>query len=196
MLLGVRTLAAAVAGLGLAGGMGCHSDGSYKVTWTFAGDPMRTTSALTCAQNGVFSLRIVGASTQGDGDEVEAPCAPGEFTQSVAVGTWSFTVQGLDGSGHYRGDQFAAAIDADRGVDSDAAGAVETADTAIDFLQATWGPIEIVKGGTAVASVALIPRPTCADGVDNNGDGRVDLDDPLCQGNPRRREGSAAGGSP
>lgn len=196
MLLGVRTLAVAVAGLGLAGGVGCHSDGNYNLTWTFAGDPMQMTSALTCAQNGVFALRITGASLQGDGDEVEVPCAPGAFTQSVGVGTWSFTVHGLDGSGHYRGDQFAAAIDTDASSDGDDAADAETANTAIDFLEATLGPIEIVKDGTAVATVQLIPRPTCADGVDNNADGRVDLDDPLCQGNPYGSEGPAAGGSP
>jgi len=32
--------------------------------------------------------------------------------------------------------------------------------------------------------VTLIPQPQCRDGVDNDLDGRVDLDDPDCAGNP------------
>jgi len=55
-------------------------------------------------------------------------------------------------------------------------------------LSASAGPIEIVKDATASLSVTLTPLPTCADGVDNDGNGRVDLDDPVCMGNPRGAE--------
>jgi hypothetical protein len=34
--------------------------------------------------------------------------------------------------------------------------------------------------------VVLTPRPECSDGVDNDGDGRVDVDDPDCMGDPNR----------
>jgi len=36
------------------------------------------------------------------------------------------------------------------------------------------------EGTTATDPVTLAPNPACADGVDNDGDGLVDLADPDC----------------
>ena len=226
------------------GAAGCNSDGTYKLSWTFPGDG--ETSALTCARRGVFSIRVAGASAQGDHQDVEVPCAPGLVTRQVPAGTWTFTVLGLDREGCYRGNK---ALDVDAGVGPDAAmmdagqapdgdagvssdaeagsdggppadggggmdgdGAAVDAEAGVDdggiqqqsgalsgvacagvpmtlgALSASAGPIEIVKDATASLSVTLTPLPTCADGVDNDGNGRVDLDDPVCMGNPRGAE--------
>src|SRR5260370_26092415 len=98
------------------GAAGCNSDGTYKLSWTFTGDG--ETSALTCARRGVFSIRVTGASAQGDHQDVEVPCAPGLVTRQVPAGTWTFTVLGLDREGCYRGNK---ALDVDAGVGPDAA---------------------------------------------------------------------------
>ncbi|HEY2900937.1 MAG TPA: hypothetical protein VGL59_10205 [Polyangia bacterium] len=184
MQAGVRVLPVVAAFLALVGGFGCHSDGSYQMTWSFSAGGAQA-SAEDCARSGVFSIRITGADTQGDGDEVETPCAPGQLTRGVPPGTWSFTVTALDGRGRYHGDQFP-----EPSADGDAEGGADGG--IIDYLQATAGPATVVRDQTvAIPVVMLTPGPTCADGIDNNGDGRVDLDDPTCLGNPGGTEGAA-----
>jgi hypothetical protein len=240
MVPGVRFMTAVAFGLSVAAGLGCHSDASYKLTWSFAGG--EAASALTCARHGVFSISVVGSSEGGDREQIEAPCASGTLTDGLPSGTWSFDIKALDMAGRYRGDLLSAIgpagaiadaadaglADADGGVPADAAAdgagpadaaadVVVPADAAIDvvvpadaadvpagaaFLSAMVGPQSIDKGTTATFAVVLTPLPTCADGVDNDCDGRVDLDDPSCQGDPRGNEGDtvnchqpAAGGS-
>ncbi|HEX3698421.1 MAG TPA: hypothetical protein VH374_23815 [Polyangia bacterium] len=186
MQAGMRVWAAVAAVLALAGGFGCHSDGSYQMTWSFSaaadGTPVMA-DALACASSGVFSIRVVGTSTEGDGDEVETPCAPGQLTRGVPPGTWSFTVTALDGRGRYHGDQFPEpSADADAEADAGI----------IDYLQAMAGPATVVRDQTVTIPVVMLtPGPTCSDGVDNNDDGRIDLDDPTCRGNPDGTEGAA-----
>ena len=68
---------AAVAALVVWAGAGCGSDGTLKLSWTFAGEA--EVSALTCAQRGVFSVFVAGA-TGGDGASTEVPCASGLLT--------------------------------------------------------------------------------------------------------------------
>ncbi|HXI55333.1 MAG TPA: hypothetical protein VNO55_04710 [Polyangia bacterium] len=216
-------------GLSVAAGVGCHSDGSYKLTWSFAGG--EAASALTCAGHGVFSISVVGSSEGGDSEQIEAPCASGALTDGVPSGTWSFTVKALDMAGRYRGDVLSAVgptgatadagladAAADGGAPADAAtDGVDPADAGSDavipadaiadgvgpadaadipagasFLSAMVGPQSIDKGATAVFAVVLTPLPACADGIDNDCDGRVDLDDPSCQGDPRGNEGATA----
>ena len=252
MVSGVRFMTAVAFGLSVAAGLGCHSDASYKLTWSFAGG--EAASALTCARHGVFSISVVGSSEGGDSEQIEAPCASGALTDGVPGGTWSFTVRALDMAGRYRGDVLSAvgptgatadAADAgladataDGGAPADAAAdgvdladatadGVGPADVAIDvvipadvaadmvipadaaadgvgpadaadlpagvsFLSAMVGPQSIDKGATAVFAVVLTPLPACADGIDNDCDGRVDLDDPSCQGDPQGNEGATA----
>jgi hypothetical protein len=152
----------------LAGGLwavGCTDYGSYKVLWTFEGDPPE---AVRCGQHGVDSIRLTGTSTEGDGSEVTTLCTAAQpFSHSVPVGTWTFTVQQLD----VRGRPITP---------TDAQGyplpaLTATATIAVD-TETLLDPSPIM----------LTPLPACGDGVDNdaNGmpDGRVDLDDPDCAG--------------
>ena len=53
---------------------------------------------------------------------------------------------------------------------------------AIAPADATAPGIAITDGGLATFSVTLEARPACRDGIDNDRDGRVDLDDPDCAG--------------
>ena len=147
----------------LAGGLwavGCTDYGSYSLTWRFAPyEPANT----GCGLHGVDSLRLTGMSTEGDGEDVTTLCAPGGFAHSVPVGTWTFTVQQLD----VRGRPISPTDAQGYPVPDPTATASVAADT-----DTKLDPPEIV----------LTPRPACADGVDNDVDGRVDLDDPECDG--------------
>ena len=156
----------------LAGGLwaaGCTDYGRYRVSWKFAPDELAYTG---CGLHGVDSLRVTGMSTQGDGEDVTTLCTArcpdevdpiGCFAHSVPVGTWTFTVQQLDVRGRLI-------------TPTDAQGYPLPDPTATATVAAdTETPL-------APAPIVLTPRPACGDGVDNDGDGRVDLDDPECDG--------------
>ena len=82
--------------LSLAGGLsaaGCADHGSYHVGWNFGdADP----AGSGCGHHGVDALRVTGASSQGDSDDVTALCALGALTHEVPVGDWTLTLHQLD----------------------------------------------------------------------------------------------------
>jgi hypothetical protein len=142
----------------LAGGLwavGCTDYGSYSVSWEFVGDVEPT--HVGCGQHGVDSLRLTGMSTEGDGEDVTTLCAPGSFAHSVPVGTWTLTVQQLDVRG--------------RPITPTDAQGYQVPDPTASFTIATDTETQLDP------PIMLTPRPPCDDGVDNDGDGRVDLDD-------------------
>ncbi len=118
-----------------------------------------------CGLHGVDTIRVTGASTAGDGEDVITLCAPGVFTHEVPVGDWTFAFHQLD----VRGRPITP-IDAQGQPvpDPTATGTVST-DTTSDLDPGT---------------VELTARPECSDGIDNDRDGRVDLDDDDCMGDP------------
>jgi hypothetical protein len=156
----------------LAGGLwavGCTDYGSYSVSWMFppaAPDEPGELPNTGCGQHGVDSLRLTGMSTEGDGEDVTTLCALGTFSHSVPVGTWTLTVQQLD----VRGRPISP---------KDAQGYPVPDPTATARVAAdTDTPLD-------PRVIVLTPRPACDDGVDNDRDGRVDLDDldgPECPG--------------
>jgi len=90
-------------------------------------------------------------------------CAPGGFAHEVPVGDWTFTFQQLD----VHGVRIEPKDAQDQAIpDPTAAGSVGK-----DAL-------------TELPPVELVARPKCRDGIDNDGDGRIDLDDPDCKGDP------------
>ena len=143
----------------LAGGLsaaGCTDHGSYTLSWKFPDDE----ASRGCGLHGVDAIRVTGANTEGDHEHVIAVCSDGQLSHSVPVGSWTFNVNQLD----VRGRPIEV-FDADGApVPAPMPAAVIAEDASV-----TFEPVE------------LIPRPTCADGVDNNRNGRVDLDDPDCQ---------------
>ena len=149
----------------LAGGLsaaGCTDYGSYQVSWTFVGRTAETVGA-DCGLHGVDSIRVIGTSTEGDHEDLSTLCPPGRLSHGVPVGTWTFAFHQIDVRG--------VPIDPkenDAPVPPMAAGVV------------------ITSGGSANLDpvVMFTPRPACSDGIDNDGDGRVDGDDPDCVADP------------
>jgi hypothetical protein len=135
---------------------GCRQDGTLQVSWDFVGDEA---PAGACGQHGVDSILILGTDTGGDGTRAVTLCTPGFRRVSVPEGTWTVAVSMLDFQG-------ATISGADPNVPSPGGTAVVTLDA------------------PGTVSVHLQPPPACSDGVDNDRDGRVDLDDPDCQNDP------------
>jgi hypothetical protein len=135
---------------------GCSKDGTLQVSWDFLGGQA---PASGCGQHGVDSILIQGADTTGDGVRAVTICTPGYRAVSVAEGTWTVTVTMLDFQG-----------------------ATITADPS---LPSPSGTSTVTLDAPGAVSFHLQPAPACSDGVDNDRDGRVDLDDPDCQNDPR-----------
>jgi hypothetical protein len=155
-------------GLGAAGALaaaGCTPTGHYQVSWNFFpnadGTGTPESAANACGLHGVDAVFIQGTSGGNGATEIALCTSPGlapdgtevwgQVTGTVATGDWTFTIQQMD----VRGTRF---------------GATETTAT-----------MTVSQGATAVfPTVTLTPRPECSDGVDNDHDGLVDLDDPGC----------------
>ena len=141
---------------------GCADHGDYTVRWTFAGGGTDADPHVGCGMHGVDRIHVVGRSSGGEGDSATALCTDGQLSHSVPVGTWTLLVHQVDV----------------RGVEVDPT----------DPQGQSAAPMPMVVVNKDVASdpvpVELIPRAVCSDGIDNDGDGRVDLDDPDCAGDP------------
>lgn len=143
------------------GAVGCTESGEYQIRWQFAalpggsGEPLD--AAAVCGAAGVDAIRVTGTGT-GDISSTGV-CAAREMIRTAPVGTYQFQVHTVD----VRGRLIRAADDPD----------------------ATTEMREITEGGRTEFDVLLTaPRPVCSDTVDNDRDGRVDLDDPDCKGDP------------
>jgi len=150
--------------LSLAGGLsaaGCADHGSYSVTWTFVGGEGAPSG---CGRHGVDTIHVTGANTAGDGEDLIALCAPGALSHSVPVGDWTFTFHQLD----VRGRPI---------MPVDAQGQVVPDPTATATVLKDK-PLE------SPLTVELAARPECSDGIDNDCDGRVDMDDDDCTADP------------
>jgi len=157
---------------GVAGAAGCADHGSYTAIWAFVGGEPALSG---CGQHGVDSIRVTGRSTAGDSENIAAVCAGGQTTQSVPVGSWTFVVAQLDVRGRAI---FPSLLDAQNQVVLDMDGNPVPAPD-------PTATVEVQKDRTADPfTVDLTPQPACRDGVDNDGDGRIDLDDPDCGGDP------------
>ena len=143
------------------GQAGCASEGSYQVRWSFSDPALMIFRPGDCGRHGVSAIAIAGRRDDGKVDDPEAACAPGVFTRQLPTGTWTLELTALDSTGRPK-------------------------TTTPGFLQ---GGITIVVAedqlaGTDQGTVVLPPLPACQDGVDNDCDGRIDLDDPGCGGDP------------
>jgi hypothetical protein len=88
------------------------------------------------------------------------PCGPGFFDGNLDQGSWTLTLVALDATGQ-----------------------VKDPDPNTMFLNGQLAsPVEIHTGEMAPAlpRLTLTPLPQCRDGVDNDRDGLVDLDDSGC----------------
>jgi hypothetical protein len=145
---------------------GCGSDGSYTVSWQFFttadatadGDPMEP-AAAACGKHGVDAILVSAVSADGGRHQTTALCAAGQLADGIGAGQWQFTFSQLDVRG--------AVIPLPEG----AADPERSATVAEGGEPAKLEP-----------DVVFIPQPACGDGVDNDRDGRIDLDDPDCGG--------------
>jgi len=140
---------------------GCAQDGTVNVTWDFLGTEP---AASGCGQHGVDSMLLTGVDSGGDGLRQVFLCTPGQASASVKPGNWSVALAMLN----YQGTLMEPpATDAYGNPTPDTTGMVQVSESV---------PGEVL--------IHLTPVPACRDGVDNDRDGRVDLDDPDCQNNP------------
>ena len=133
---------------------GCTTEGSYRLAWMFANDEP---AAAGCGAHGVDGVRITGGNSDGDSEDIVAVCSAGEIVRTRPVGRWNLVVHQVDVRG--------TAINVP---DQSIADVVIAEDAVTDVL-----PV-----------VVLEARPQCDDGVDNDRDGRLDIDDPECAGDP------------
>lgn len=141
--------------------LGCGDDPTYSLTWRFANEAPAPFSARSCGLAGVESFD--GIESRADGSDrrtFKAVCGAGRVERSIPAGEWTVQLQGLDPSGRVPAS----------GAPADMFLVGKTAPFVVEFGQ----PKPLVE-------VVIKPRKTCADGIDNNGNGLVDGDDPPCQ---------------
>jgi hypothetical protein len=140
----------------LSGAAGCNHDGDFNVSWAFVGGESAQDG---CGRHGVDSVLVTGSSTGGDNASVIALCTPGFVQRPVPAGTWTFALHTVDARGKVI--------------------------FPVDMPDGTTDAEEIKEGAVTTFPVVLLtPRAQCMDGVDNDGDGLVDLDDPDCGNDP------------
>ena len=116
-----------------------------------------------CGLAGVSGIGIAATRSDAAQSTTAVPCALGFYDGSLDEGSWTLALVALDASGQPKEPPGSGLL---RGQ--------------------TASPVEIHTGEQAapIPPIVLPPLPQCRDGVDNDLDGRVDLDDPDCAGNP------------
>ena len=140
------------------GGAGCGPDGSYTLSWTITGET--SADAYGCSSHGIDGIQVqaLHATSLEPASLVTFPCAPHFGEHKIDAGDYVLQVTPLNA----RGERL---TDPRTGV---AVAPVEV-------------PVKVPSEGTTnTDAVTLTPNPACADGVDNDGDGLVDLADPDC----------------
>jgi len=138
---------------------GCNNNGSYRINWQFA-DSFQPGD---CGRVGVAGIGITATKSDSSQSAISVPCGLGFYDGSLEAGSWTLALVALDATGQDK----------------------EPPGSGLLRGQAA-GPVEIRTGEHAapIPPVTLMPLPQCRDGVDNDLDGRVDLDDADCAGNP------------
>jgi hypothetical protein len=153
--------------------VGCGSDGTYMASWKFfttpdataEGDPTQE-ATVACGAHGVDAIQVSAVSSGGDHHQTTALCTRGVMSDGLGTGQWQFTFRQLDA----RGD----VIPLPEGMsDPQRSGEIKSSEP------------------TDLGTVVFARRPACADGVDNDRDGRIDLNDPDCGDDPKRDSESA-----
>ncbi|HLK89790.1 MAG TPA: hypothetical protein VKZ18_07845 [Polyangia bacterium] len=159
----------AAAALAMAG-VGCSQNGSFRLSWSFfltQTSPLLQSPAEACGQNGVDSILASGTDGTGDSVQIVALCSPGAFTGTAPDGTWTFSLQMLDATGHLI--QTPSRLDA-----------------------SPPGPASVASDGPAAQfSFKLNPPSSCDTYIDDNRSGAVQTAAPGCLPPP---DGGGQGG--
>gem|GEM_PF-5224217 len=144
-------------GFGLAA---CGQDARYTLTWRFANEAPAAFSARSCGLAGVESFEGLETKLDGSTNTFRAVCGVGRLERFIGAGTWTVKLQGVDPSGRVPTDGTATSV----------------------VLSGVSAPFVLeFDEPSPVVEVVVVPRPSCADGIDNNSNGLVDSDDPVCR---------------
>lgn len=202
----MRFRAERVAVLALAGLAACQEPPSYRLRWAIEGREML--DATACAESGLFQVRVrAWAGPDQLADERTYPCysatlidAEGTVDGSaLPPGRYAIELRGVDRTGDPWDEAEAPSFEPDT---TDHPGCVPEADVIecrpselvcdcerlvvvaegssadpADAADAT-----VVEEGSTVTlpELVLVPPQQCIDGIDNDGDGLVDVSDPSC----------------
>lgn len=143
-------------GFGLAA---CGQDAHYTLTWRFSNEAPSAFSARSCGLAGVESFEGLETERDGATHTFRAVCGAGRIVRSRGPGTWTVKLQGVDPSGRTPSNGTATSM----------------------LLTGVSAPFELdLDQPSPVVEVVVMPRPSCADGIDNNSNGLVDSDDSAC----------------
>jgi hypothetical protein len=154
----MRTMPLVLVLAALGGSAGCGPNGSFTLSWAIAGETR--SDAFGCSSHGIDGIQVqaLHASSREPSDLVVFPCAPHFAEHKLDSGDYVLQVTPINARGQ-------RLTDPRTGV---AVAPVEVAAT-------------VPADGTVMLDpVTLTPNPACADGVDNDRDGLVDLADPDC----------------
>ena len=151
---------------------GCGSSGTFDLSWVISDEV--EADVLACSRHGIDGIQVqaVKAGSLEPVDLVVFPCAPHHGVRSIESGDYVLYVSAVN----LRGERL---VDPATG---EARPHQEITATVPESSTVQAGPVSIV------------PNPACADGVDNDGDGLVDLSDPDCTAADGESEGGWGGG--
>lgn len=145
--------------LGVMASAGCSSQGTYVLNLKFGTveGPSEDVTPYGCGFHGVAAWYL----TESGNDAGVYPCGKSTITRSTKPGSYQIIVRALDTEGN------------------------DTSDLPYliaPLLPGAWPDVKVEEGKTNTVADPLYiePLPQCADGVDNDCDGRVDLQDPAC----------------
>jgi hypothetical protein len=156
----MRTATLLLLGGLLAGTTGCSPKGSYTLSWFITGEA--SSDALGCSSHGVDGIQVLAlkAGNREPADLVVFPCAPHYGERKLTAGDYFLQVTPVNGRGA-------------RMTDPETGAAIPAVEIAVKVPS---------DGTTYTDTVEITSNPACSDGVDNDGDGLVDLGDPDCDG--------------
>lgn len=166
----------------------CGSEPAYQLSWKLTDDPSMLDSAdeLTqvsqCSTVGVASVRVTTMAKDAIYDVREYPCfhdgpVDGPSLEEVPPGDYELEFVGLRRTGEPWACPSLTPKPNGGGPDPDPD---EDGSSDAPCVARGHAALTVREGDLPLAEVALLAPPQCDDGIDNDGDGKVDGKDPAC----------------
>jgi hypothetical protein len=140
---------------------GCASEGTYRLDWGFTSGGSEESASIGCGAHGVDSIKIEARGPEGAQDAI-VPCTDGATVRKILAATWGFNIHALGPDGGFK---------------------EPLPMEGTNILHVFLPPLPIAADKeTYLSRILFEPQPACRDGVDNDRDGRIDTDDPQCDG--------------